>query len=84
MGDRGDGFSVEETVAKELRELGAATVGESGGRPLSPRIRPIWKGATLCAPAFTAKCVSGDNLAIHAAVAHAPTNQPQPRRALGW
>jgi 4-hydroxy-4-methyl-2-oxoglutarate aldolase len=63
---------LEGTRAEELKRLGAATVGESGGRPLGPNIRAAWSGAVLCAPAFTARCMSGDNLAIHAAVAYAP------------
>jgi 4-hydroxy-4-methyl-2-oxoglutarate aldolase len=59
-------------MSAELLELGAATAGEAGGDPMGPRIRPIWKGARLCAPLFTVRCSSGDNLAVHAAVAHAP------------
>jgi 4-hydroxy-4-methyl-2-oxoglutarate aldolase len=62
----------EDAACGELIELGAATAGEAGGQPMDPRIRPIWSGARLCAPLFTARCVSGDNLAIHAAVARAP------------
>jgi 4-hydroxy-4-methyl-2-oxoglutarate aldolase len=56
---------------KELLQLGAATLGESGATALSPRIRPIWKGAAFAAPAFTVACAAGDNLAVHAAVAAA-------------
>jgi 4-hydroxy-4-methyl-2-oxoglutarate aldolase len=58
--------------AEQLTALGAATVGESGGTPTAPRIRPAWPGACLAAPAFTARCTPGDNLAIHVAVARAP------------
>jgi 4-hydroxy-4-methyl-2-oxoglutarate aldolase len=57
---------------EQLLTLGAATLGESGGRPMRARIRPAWPGARLAAPAFTARCTSADNLAIHAAVARAP------------
>jgi 4-hydroxy-4-methyl-2-oxoglutarate aldolase len=56
----------------ELLALGAATVGESGGRPMRPRIRAAWPGARLAAPAFPVRCSPGDNLAIHVAVARAP------------
>jgi 4-hydroxy-4-methyl-2-oxoglutarate aldolase len=59
-------------VAAALSELGAATLGESGGRPMQPRIRPVWLGATLAAPALPVVCTPGDNLAVHAAVASAP------------
>ena len=37
----------------------------------SPRIKPMWKGAEFAGPAITVACAAGDNLAIHAAVAHA-------------
>ncbi len=56
----------------QLLALGAATIGESGGVPMAPRIRPAWPGACLAAPAFTARCTPGDNLAVHVAVARAP------------
>jgi 4-hydroxy-4-methyl-2-oxoglutarate aldolase len=55
-----------------LLTLGAATLGESGGRPMRSRIRPVWPGARLAAPAFAVRCTPGDNLAIHVAVARAP------------
>jgi 4-hydroxy-4-methyl-2-oxoglutarate aldolase len=58
--------------ADQLLALGAATLGEAGGTPLAARIRPVWPGARLAAPAFGVRCTSGDNLAIHAAVARAP------------
>jgi 4-hydroxy-4-methyl-2-oxoglutarate aldolase len=58
-------------VAAALSELGAATLGESGGRPMRSRIRAVWPGATLAAPALPVVCTAGDNLAVHAAVATA-------------
>jgi len=57
---------------RALLALGSATLGESGGRPMRARVRPVWAGATVAARAFTARCTPGDNLAIHVAVAHAP------------
>lgn len=54
-------------------QLGAATLGESGGRPMSPRVRAAWPGARISAPAFPVTCAAGDNLAIHVAVAEAPS-----------
>jgi 4-hydroxy-4-methyl-2-oxoglutarate aldolase len=59
--------------AQQLTALGAATLGESGGRPMRSRVRPAWPGARLAAPAFTVRCTSTDNLAIHVAVARAPS-----------
>jgi 4-hydroxy-4-methyl-2-oxoglutarate aldolase len=57
---------------EQLMTLGAATLGESGGRPMALRIRPVWPGARLAAPAFAVRCTPGDNLAVHVAVARAP------------
>jgi 4-hydroxy-4-methyl-2-oxoglutarate aldolase len=52
--------------------LGSATLGESGGLPMAPRVRPVWNGARVSAPAFPVTCTPTDNLAIHVAVAEAP------------
>lgn len=59
-------------IAAALGALGAATLGESGGRPMRARVRPVWPGARLCAPAFPVTCTPGDNLAVHVGVAAAP------------
>ena len=61
-----------DEFASTLLALGAATLGESGGRPMHPRMRAAWPGAAVAAPAFTALCGVDDNLAIHVAVAEAP------------
>ena len=61
-----------EDRAAAFAELGAATLGESGGRPMAPRIHRVWPGATLSAPAYPVTCTPGDNLAIHVAVVEAP------------
>ena len=54
-----------------LAELGAATLGESGGIPMAPRIKAVWPGAGTSAPAYTVECAPGDNLAIHVALTRA-------------
>jgi 4-hydroxy-4-methyl-2-oxoglutarate aldolase len=59
-------------TAETLLTLGTATLGESGGRTMRPRIRAAWPGARVAAPAFTVRCTPGDNLAIHVGVARAP------------
>ena len=61
-----------DDYAAAFAALGAATLGESGGRPMAPRLRPAWSGARLSAPAFPVNCSTADNLAIHVAVAGAP------------
>jgi 4-hydroxy-4-methyl-2-oxoglutarate aldolase len=62
----------DATTAARLLELGAATLGESGGRPMRNRIRAAWPGARLAAPALPVRCTPGDNLAIHVGVVRAP------------
>ncbi len=61
-----------DDYASAFAALGSATLGESGARPMAPRIRPVWHGARLSAPAFPVTCSTADNLAIHVAVAEAP------------
>ena len=60
-------------VTALLARLGAATLGECGARPMPPRIRPTWSGATVAAPAYPVRCTPGDNLAVHVAVTRAPS-----------
>jgi len=62
----------EDDLNAAFEELGAATLGESGGRPMAPRIHAVWRGARVCGPAFPVVCSAADNLAIHVAVAEAP------------
>jgi len=59
-------------LTRALLELGAATLGESGGRPMRARVKPAWTGAAFAAPAYPVRCTPGDNLAVHVAVANAP------------
>ena len=66
-------MSENDLTEAELLELGAATLGESGGRAMRSRISAAWSGARLAAPAFPVLCTPGDNLAIHVAVAEAPS-----------
>ena len=61
-----------DEIAAALAELGAATLGETGGRAMRDRIRPAWSGATVIGPAVPVTCTPGDNLAVHVAVATAP------------
>jgi 4-hydroxy-4-methyl-2-oxoglutarate aldolase len=64
--------SPDPTTAAALADLGAATLGESGGRPMRSRVRAVWPGARLAAPAYPVVCHPGDNLAVHVAVTTAP------------
>ena len=67
------GPSASDELVTTLLELGAATLGESGGRAMRNRVRTAWTGAALAAPAFPVRCTPGDNLAIHVGVARAPS-----------
>ncbi len=64
----------DEVTPAGLLSLGSATLGESGGRPMAPRIAAVWRGAALAGPAYPVRCSPGDNLAIHAATAKAPAD----------
>jgi 4-hydroxy-4-methyl-2-oxoglutarate aldolase len=62
----------DSELAAAFAVLGSATLGESGGRPMAPRLKPVWPGARVSAPAFSVVCTTTDNLAIHVAAAEAP------------
>jgi 4-hydroxy-4-methyl-2-oxoglutarate aldolase len=71
----GEGTAVSAhpaATSRQLLALGSATLGESGGLPMHPRIKAAWPGAALAGPAFSVTCGTGDNLAIHAGAAEAP------------
>ena len=54
-----------------LARLGAATLGESGGRAMRARIHAVWPGAAVVGEAVPVRCTPGDNLALHVAAATA-------------
>lgn len=56
-----------------FRALGAATVHEASklDGALDPAIHAMWDGAVVCGPAFTVRCVPGDNLPVHLSLAAA-------------
>lgn len=53
-----------------FRGIGTATVHEASGRKgaVSARIKPLFRGARLCGPAYTVQCHPGDNLMLHKAL----------------
>jgi 4-hydroxy-4-methyl-2-oxoglutarate aldolase len=67
-----DQETTAEDVAAALAGLGSATLGESGGQAGHRRLRPVWPGASMAAPAYPVGCTPGDNLAVHVAVTKAP------------
>lgn len=71
-GSESRGERPDPALAGALLELGAATLGESGGLPMGPEMKAAWAGARLAAPAFTVRCARADNLAVHVAVTRAP------------
>lgn len=54
-----------------LKDFSAATLYEASGRQgmLDPSLRPVWHGARLFGPARCVRCKTGDNLALHRALA---------------
>ncbi|HEX3796318.1 MAG TPA: hypothetical protein VHV57_17630 [Acidimicrobiales bacterium] len=62
----------DQETAATLQRLGSATLGESGGLAAHRRLRPVWAGAAISAPAYPVGCTPGDNLAVHVAVTRAP------------
>ena len=72
-----------QDTAARLLALGAATLGETGGLPCDPRLRAAWQGARVAAPACTAACPDGDNLALHVAVTVASPGSVLVGRASG-
>lgn len=57
----------------ELAELGVATVYEASGRRglVDADLVQVVPGSRVAGPARTAICAAGDNLMVHAAIAHA-------------
>jgi 4-hydroxy-4-methyl-2-oxoglutarate aldolase len=70
--DVADSSTSAADTAAALAALGAATLGESGGRAAHRRLGPAWPGAAFAAPAYPVRCTPGDNLAVHVAVTRAP------------
>lgn len=67
-----DPETTSEGIAVALASLGSATLGESGGHAAHRRLRPVWSGASIAAPAYPVGCTPGDNLAVHVGVTKAP------------
>ncbi len=61
------------TLADRLKTLGTATLGEAAPEAalLKVRLAPLAPGMRLAGPARTVRCVPGDNLALHLAIAGA-------------
>jgi 4-hydroxy-4-methyl-2-oxoglutarate aldolase len=61
------------TLAARLARLGTATIGEAApsARIVDVPIRPLAPDMVVAGPALTVRCVPGDNLALHNAIAAA-------------
>lgn len=60
----------DQSITEEFARLGTATVYEAQGKIglMSDRLKPIDRNYSVCGPAVTVTCQSGDNLMVHAAV----------------
>ena len=63
-----------DDYATAFAALGAATLGESGGRPMSPRIHATWPGASVSAPAFPVVCSAADGDELMARLTTSPAD----------
>jgi 4-hydroxy-4-methyl-2-oxoglutarate aldolase len=64
---------VDAEVARQALDVTVSDLHEAGaarglGRLMSPRMRPMQKGARISGPAVTASCAAGDNLMMHRAL----------------
>src|ERR1700755_503042 len=65
--------SVEPKESSDWLELGTSTVAEGAGVDgVDPAIRPMWRGARMCARAYPIRCTPGNNLPVHAGLERAP------------
>jgi 4-hydroxy-4-methyl-2-oxoglutarate aldolase len=62
---------MSDQIARELAQLGAATVYEASGRAglVDADLRQLIPGSRACGPARTVRCGQDDNLMVHAAMA---------------
>ena len=60
----------DASICGEFARLGTATVYEAQGQTglLESAVRPVVANVSVCGPAVTVVCPSGDNLMLHAAV----------------
>jgi len=64
----------DASLVEAFREQDVATVYEASGRKgfVDSAIKPAWRGARICGPAYTVQCAPGDNLMLHKALQRAP------------
>ncbi|MFP3517702.1 dimethylmenaquinone methyltransferase [Pseudomonas sp. SIMBA_077] len=67
-------MSTKQDYQSICSALGSSTLYEASGLAcaVDRKIRPVWKGAFIAAPAYPVQCSPGDNLGLHLAVAKAP------------
>ena len=69
--------TTDHTLLSQISQISAADIFESQGKSgaIDPAITALWRPISLCGPAFTVRCVGGDNLAVHHALLEANPGQ---------
>ena len=70
-------YCTTESLVSQLARMSAADVLEVQSQlgAVDPAIAPLWRPISLCGPAFTVRCIGGDNLAVHHALVEAKRGQ---------
>jgi len=57
-----------------LRTVSPAWISDAQGSTgiMAAEIKPVWRGARLCGPAYTARCYPGSIITVHKALLEAP------------
>ena len=59
-----------QSLIDKFKNIPSSIISDVSGRTnvLNNKIKPVWKGAKLCGPAFTVYTEAGDNLTCHKAI----------------
>ena len=63
-----------KTAVERLRGVSPAWISDAQGTAnvMAPEINPVWEGAEVVGPAFTARCLANSIITVHKALLEAP------------